>query len=128
MVPQWTVESTLAALFGDAHEPDDNLDDFIKQVHNMFEFSAILQTKSAEMEYNENTMDWQGFSQAAYGALSFFQQKLSTCKVRNGIIQKLKLSFSDQEVACIANDLMVAAAVTTSYTTLWTMYLLGRDS
>ena len=37
----------------------------------------------------------------------------------------MKSCFNDQEVASIANDLMIAAAVTTSYTALWTMYLLG---
>ena len=78
---KWAVESTLAALFGDTHDLDENLEVFLKHVHNMFEFSAKLQTKSAEKECNENTTDWQGFSQAAYGALSFFQQKMAKCKV-----------------------------------------------
>ena len=79
---KWSVESTLASLFGDSYDVDDDLDDFIKHVHDMFDFSAILQTKSAEMECKENTSDWQGFSHAAHGALSFFQQKLATCKVK----------------------------------------------
>ena len=79
---KWSVESTLASLFGDSYDVDDDLDDFIKHVHDMFDFSAILQTKSAEMECKENTTDWQGFSQAAHEALSFFQQKLATCKVK----------------------------------------------
>ena len=79
---KWSVESTLASLFGDSYDFDDDLDNFIKHVHDMFDFSAILQTKSAEMECKENTADWQGFSQAAHGALSFFQQKLATCKVK----------------------------------------------
>ena len=43
----------------------------------------------------------------------------------SSLIPKLKSSFSEQEVIHIANDLMIAAAVTTSYTTLWTIYLLG---
>jgi cytochrome P450 len=41
------------------------------------------------------------------------------------LISQLQSSFSEQEVIHIANDLMIAAAVTTSYTTLWTIYLLG---
>ena len=35
------------------------------------------------------------------------------------------LSFDEKEVISIANDLMIAATVTTSYTTLWTLYLLA---
>ena len=35
--------------------------------------------------------------------------------------------FDEKEVIAIANDLMIAATVTTSYTTLWTLYLLAME-
>ena len=78
---RWSVESTLATLFGDADESSEDLDIFISHVHNMFDFSAILQTKSAEVECRENTKDWQGFTQAAHGALKFFQKKMAVFEV-----------------------------------------------
>ena len=43
------------------------------------------------------------------------------------MVSKLKFSFDNQEITAIANDLMMAAAVTTSYTTLWTLYLMATN-
>ena len=43
-------------------------------------------------------------------------------------LTNLLISFNEKEVISIANDLMIAATVTTSYTTLWTLYLFAMES
>ena len=80
LLNKWSVESTLATLFGDAYKSGDCLD-FVKQVHDMFNFTAKLALKDVKTECDERTEDWEGFDKAANSSLNFFQEKISAYKV-----------------------------------------------
>ena len=107
-----------------------NLDSFIGHVHDMFDYSAMLQTLSAENEANNNSEIWQKFSTAAFGALKFLEDHFGNMEnlegVEDGLVKLLAENFNEDEVVKIANDLIIAAADTTSYTMLWTMYLMAN--
>ncbi len=127
---RWSVESTLASLFGDYYVDmsNDGLDEFIKHVHAMFAASANLQTQSALQAYETNNLDWQKFTKSAFAALQYLEQRFDMNAKSNGLASLLCQSFDAKTVSNICNDLIIAAADTTSYTALWTLYLLGTHS
>ena len=127
---QWSVESTLAALYGSAYlqtkSQGEKLLNFVGMVHKMFDKSAILQTQSAQEAFEANSLDWQEFCTAAHGSIEFLHEhfpQMSRCS--DGMIALLLKHFDTNVVSRIVNDLIIAAADTTSYTTLWTLYLLA---
>ena len=130
---QWSVESTLAALYGSTYfqtRCQIDLNTFIQSVHDMFDNSAILQTQSASIACQSNSIPWQNFCRSACGAFDFLHDHFSdTSKLDDGMITLISNKFdNDEEVVLrIVNDLIIAAADTTSYTTLWTMYLLAQN-
>ena len=126
---QWSVESTLAALYGSTYLDNrcqTKLNTFIHHVHEMFDNSAILQTQSAAQACQSNSVPWQRFGQAAFGALEFLHENFSDVSQSDGMIAMLSKAFDNEAVLRIVNDLIIAAADTTSYTTFWTMYLLAK--
>ena len=125
---QWSVESTLAALYGSAYLQTKSpaIHKFVEMVHLMFDKSAILQTQSAQEAFEKDTLDWQEFCAAAHGSLDFLHEHFSELsQSSDGMIGHLMKDFSANVVSRIVNDLIIAAADTTSYTTLWTLYLLA---
>ena len=125
---QWSVESTLAALYGSAYLETKSpaILSFVHMVHQMFDKSAILQTQSAQEAFEKDTLDWQEFCLAAHGSLEFLHEHFSELsQSSDGMIVQLMKYFSADVVSRIVNDLIIAAADTTSYTTLWTLYLLA---
>ena len=72
ILQKWSVESTLAALFGSvAAASKEETDKFVQSVHQIFVYSALLQTQDAEKAAKFNSEEWQKFSQATNQALSF---------------------------------------------------------
>ena len=128
---QWSVESTLAALYGSTYFQNRcqiDLNTFIQFVHDMFDNSATLQTQSASKACESNSVPWQNFCQSAFGAFNFLNEHFSDTSKSDGMIALISKKFdNDEEVLRIVNDLIIAAADTTSYTTLWTMYLLAQN-
>jgi cytochrome P450 len=122
---KWSVESTLASLYGDNYDKCLDLDTFVENVHQMFASSANLQTQSAQVACQDQTKDWIDFCNAAHGSLDFMNDNLSN--IKDGLSGELAKHFSPEEVTRIANDLIIAAADTTSYTTLWTLYCFARN-
>ena len=52
LLNKWSVESTLATLFGNAYESGDCLD-FVKKVHDMFNFTAKLAIKDVQVRFSQ---------------------------------------------------------------------------
>ena len=125
LLHEWSVKSTLAAIYGESLTKAIDLGKFIGHVHEMFDSSAILQTKSAEVEATSNSPEWQTFSNAAFSSFEFLNQNFRSLPKNDGLAKLLKDAFNEKEVVRIVNDLIIAAADTTSYTTLWTLYLLA---
>ena len=125
LLHEWSVKSTLAAIYGESLTKSIDLGQFVGYVHEMFDSSAILQTKSAELEATSNSPDWQTFSNAAFSSFEFLNQNFRSLPKNDGLAKLLRDTFNEEEVVRIVNDLIIAAADTTSYTTLWTLYLLA---
>ena len=128
LLHEWSVKSTMAAIYGESLTKSIDLGKFVDHVHEMFDSSAILQTKSAESEAKSNSADWQSFSMAAFSSFEFLNQNFRSLPKTDGLAKLLKDVFDEEEIVRIVNDLIIAAADTTSYTTLWTLYLLSTMS
>ena len=71
--------------------------------------------------------DWKRFKASVDNSMNYLQDNydLAIKNCQNGVIHLLKNAFETEEISKIVNDLIIAAADTTSYTTLWTLYLIG---
>ena len=126
LLHKWSVESTLASIYGNQYNINSTkLDEFVGYVHDMFDSSAILQTTSADEAAELNSNDWQNFSTAAFGALQFLNEHFNKLPKTDGLAEILDQCFNEEEIIRIVNDLIIAAADTTSYTTLWALYLMA---
>lgn len=124
---EWSVESTLSTLYGTSFdEPKEDINHFIQNVHQMFAASATLQTQSAEQACQESSQDWQDFDSSATSMMKYLQRNFNTGKAQenDGLTSHLAQVFENEQVQRIANDLLIAAADTTSITTLWALYLM----
>ena len=106
--------------------------DLIDNVQIFFEVSADLQFKSAENECEFMTEDWIKFEDAMTNTLILVSSLTTECfanvKERSGLASRLRMEgFSVQEVSCLVQDLIIAAADTTSYSTLWSFHLLASN-
>ncbi len=131
---KWSVCSTLATLFGAAFFDLDlgvqDLDGFIQDTHEVFDMSAVLQTMSAKDACQNNTEDWQKFVQASERSWSFINRITDTIPMntdQGGLAPQMLQAFdSREEVGRIVNDLVIAAADTSSYTLQWTLFLISK--
>ena len=87
------------------------MDSFIGHVHDMFDYSAVLQTLSAENEAINNSEIWQKFSSSAFGTLKFLEDHFNNMenleRVEDGLVKLLAENFNEDEIVKIANDLII---------------------
>nr|AKH03535.1 cytochrome P450 315A1 [Paracyclopina nana] len=123
---KWSVESTLATLYGNCCQSTDSLNSFVQNVHQMFSSSAKLQTQSAFLAAETQTQDWLNFCSAAQEALAFLNSNLTkeSKGLTGGVLSNV---FTNEEISRIAQDLIIAAADTTSYTLLWALYHMATN-
>lgn len=111
----------------------------ITHVQTMFESSANLQFVSADDACEKRTSDWIKFEDATTNALQIVSDLTEKCFVSvprpstlnnsDALANKLLESgFEIEQIRSIVADLIIAAADTTSYSTLWSVYLLSTHS
>ena len=96
----------------------------------MFEASTALQAFSAQDACENAHPAWTDFTAAADRVLEIgghlSSLLMSAKRGSGGLVEALLQEFPDvQEVHTLIKDLVIAAADTTSYSTLWTLHLLA---
>ena len=116
------------------------INELIKNVQTYFEVSADLQFVDALSACKNKTKDWIKFDDAMSNAFAIVSKLTNECLLEynkkttlNGqddsiALKLLETGFEIDEVRGLIHDLIIAAADTTSYTTLWFFHLLACNS
>ena len=107
----------------------------ITNVQDMFESSANLQFVSAQDAFEKKTDGWIKFEDATTNSLKIVsdltEKCISSVSIKSSFghsdalaIKMLEGDFEIEEIHKLVADLIIAAADTTSYSTLWSFYLL----
>lgn len=135
-IHQWSVQNVLAALFGRVYLQEreiysDMISDLIKANDKMMEASTELQKTPVSDARHLNTPDWQNFEASTTKILEIsgeISRHLlgQDTECDGGMAGALVKCFEMEKVHSLVSDLVIAAADTTSYSTLWTLYLLAK--
>ena len=120
--------------FSDSSEKK-HIIDLIQSVQTFFEASAELQFEDSDESCRKRTPDWIRFEEAMNNTFEIVSEISKHClnindkndNTENGSIlsKMLEKGFEINQIFALVQDLIIAAADTTSYSTLWSIHLLA---
>ena len=110
--------------------------ELVTSVQTFFEASADLQFEDSDRSCEEMTPDWLKFERGMNSTLEIVAELTQKClhvdnkldiKENGSLVSKmLEKGFEMDQVLALVQDLIIAAADTTSYSTLWSFHLLAK--
>ena len=107
----------------------------IQSIQSFFEASADLQFVNSDEACEKQTIDWTKFETAMHITLDLVTKLTHKCLYINNrldpsenvslVSQMLKNGFKVDQVLALVQDLIIASADTTSYSTLWSFHLIA---
>ena len=107
----------------------------IQNVQTFFEASADLQFVNSDEACEKQTIDWKKFAEAMQITLELVSELTHKCLHINNqldpsenvslVSQMLEKGFEINQVLALVQDLIIASADTTSYSTLWSFHLIA---
>ena len=107
----------------------------IQSVQSFFEASADLQFVNSDEACEKQTIDWIKFETAMHITLELVSEITHKCLLISNeldpsanvslVSQMLEKGFEISQVLALIQDLIIASADTTSYSTLWSFHLLA---
>ncbi|XP_058468174.1 cytochrome P450 315a1, mitochondrial [Malaya genurostris] len=135
---KWSVEVILCIMLGSSYNDrnamklNDMIDEFSNVVYQIFQYSSKLMTVPPYLADRLQLNAWRRFEEIVPKTLSIANKIIDTAlddlERGDGLLSKLQESIpSREDVKRIFADFIIAAGDTTSFSTLWCLYLLAQN-